>query len=282
MTEHKPKISGNKKEEVKEIQQLFREYPIVGVVNLENLPAMQYMKMKYMLRDKVVFKMSKKRVIKKALEGVQLPGIDQLKEKITGMPVLLFTKDNPFELYKTIDRNKSNAAARPGQIAPRDIVIPAGQTNFPAGPMIGEFGMLGIKTEVKEGKIGIREDKLIVKEGEVINDKIAGLLPKLGIEPMEIGLNLLFTYEKGEILPKSVLSIDEKKYISMITQTYFEGLNLAVKIGYMTKESVELMIKKLQLEAMAVANKANVDFTKPVEAKEQRYEPKIEERKEKI
>jgi large subunit ribosomal protein L10 len=273
MSKYKAKIGGNKKEEVKSIQKLFKEYPLVGLVNLENLPALQYMRMKHKLKKNVVFKMSKKSVIKKAIEGLDMPNLDKFRDAMRGMPVLLFTKENPFSLAKTIKENKSNAAAKAGQTSPNDIVVPAGPTDFPAGPMIGEFGALGIKTEVKEGKIAIREDSLILKEGDVIDDKRAGLLAKLGIEPMEIGLNLLLTYEKGEIIPKEVLNVDSQDYINMIKQNFNESINLAVKIGFISKESVEITIKKLQLEAQAVASKVGIDMDKMIDIKE------IEEKK---
>ena len=46
-----------------------------------------------------------------------------------------------------LEKSKSNAPAKPGQTAPSDLVLPAGETPFTPGPMIGELGQLGIKTE---------------------------------------------------------------------------------------------------------------------------------------
>ena len=39
----------------------------------------------------------------------------------------------------------------------------------------------------------------------LLNDKLASLLIRLGIEPMEIGLNLVAAYENGDILTGDVL-----------------------------------------------------------------------------
>ncbi|HLD02335.1 MAG TPA: 50S ribosomal protein L10, partial [Candidatus Nanoarchaeia archaeon] len=153
MTAHKAKASGMKKQDVLKIRKLFKEYKVVGLVNMEYLPAYELMKIKRSLRNKVILMMPKKRIIKIALEEIQLPGIAEFSKQITGMPALLFTNENPFALYKLVAKNKSMASAKPGQIAPYDLSVPAGPTPFTPGPMIGELGQLGLKTMVKDGKI---------------------------------------------------------------------------------------------------------------------------------
>ncbi|MBI2112759.1 50S ribosomal protein L10, partial [Candidatus Woesearchaeota archaeon] len=36
-----------------------------------------------------------------------------------------------------LEKNKSNAPAKPGQVAPKDITVKAGATSFAPGPIIG-------------------------------------------------------------------------------------------------------------------------------------------------
>lgn len=257
-TTHKAKASGTKKEDVQTIRKLFKEYPIVGLVNMENLPALQLMRIKRSLRGRVILMMPKKRIIKIALEGLDLPNIKSFSDKVTGMPALLFTKENPFALYKIISKNKSMSSAKPGQIAPTDLIVPAGPTPFVAGPMIGELSQLGLKAMVKDGKIEIREEKVLVEEGQVISDKAAGLLAKLGVEPMEIMLNLMLTYEKGEILTKEILGVSEEQYVANIKMAAVESLNLAVFAGYTTPETTDILVKKAYMQAKAVAKEGKV------------------------
>lgn len=261
---YKPKVSEYKKKEVDEIVNLFNKYPVVGLVNLENLPAFQLHKMRKQLRDKMIFKMTRKRFIQIALDEVKKPGVEKLKENIQGMPALIFTNENPFKFYKLIDKNKSPAPAKSGQISPVDIIIPAGPTQFTPGPMIGELGQLGIKTEVKEGKISVREDRLLVKKGDVINQKTADLLPKFGIEPMEIGLNLLLTYENGEIIYKDILSISDDYYLSEIKRAFSESLGLALYLGYPTKETIKLLVQKAYREAKALEKRGSFEANKEI------------------
>ena len=96
------------------------------------------------------------------------PGIEKLKDHLNGMPSLMFTKENPFRLAANLMKSKSKAPAKAGQVAPSDIVVEAGPTGFAPGPVIGELGQLGIKTSVENGKVAIKENKVLVKKGEKI------------------------------------------------------------------------------------------------------------------
>ena len=128
-------VSEIKIKKVNELKQLVKSYPIIGVVNLQSLPAPQLQSLRRSLRGKVEIRMARRRMLQRALEGSEA---DKLSGHLSGMPALLFTKDNPFSLFKILDKNKSRAPAKPGQIAPRDIVINAGPTSFAPGPVIGE------------------------------------------------------------------------------------------------------------------------------------------------
>ena len=166
----------------------------------------------------------------------------------------MFTREDPFSIYKALEKSKVSAPARAGQKAPNDISIPAGPTPFPAGPMIGEFGQLGIKTEVKEGKISIKEDKLLLKEGDEIKPKVADLLAKLGIEPMRIGINLTLAYENGMIYRKDVLGVSEEEYISNIRLGSSQAFNLAMLISYTTKDTIQTQFLNIKFNSRGTCN----------------------------
>jgi large subunit ribosomal protein L10 len=256
---YEPHIQDYKKKEVADVERLFNEYPVVGIINMEGLPTKMLQKMKKTLSDKVELKFTKKRFMKIAIDNIQdKKNIEQLKEKLVGIPALMFTKEEPFTIAKLIEKSKSSAPAKPGQVAPSDLSITAGPTPFTPGPMIGELGQLGIKTEVKEGKIHIRDDKVLVKEGEVIKPKVAELLAKLNIEPMKVGLNLLLTYQNGEILTKDVLYIDEEQYINDLKTAHIQSLALAMHVGIINKDTTKPLVQKAYRESKAVADKTNL------------------------
>ncbi|MBS3145032.1 50S ribosomal protein L10 [Candidatus Woesearchaeota archaeon] len=269
MSDHKPHINKRKKREVDRLKKLFQDYPVVAVADLHNLPAANLQKIKKKLRGKAEFVILKRRRAVIAINELKdkLPNAEELLQNVKGMVALLFSKEDPFQLYKIVQKNISPAAARAGQESPEDIAIPAGPTSFMAGPMIGELGQLGLKTEVKEGKIAIKEDKVVVKQGQVISAKVAELLTKFGIEPMKIGLNVVCTYQKGEILGKEVLGVSEEQYIGFIQTAYQESMNLAVFVAYPVKETIDLLIQKAARESKSVADTIKFDETKPVEEK---------------
>jgi len=202
--------------------------------------------------------------------------IKQLKERLTGIPALLFTKEDPFILYKKLEKSKASSPAKPGQKAPNDLSIEEGATPFTPGPMIGELGMLGIKTEVKDGKIHVKNAKVLVKEGEEITDKVASLLAKLGVEPMKVGLNLMLTYQDGEILEKSVLYVDEEEYINNLKTAHAEAMALAISLGMVNSDTAKPMIVKAEREAHALDEK--VDLPKEEVKEEPKEEEKVEEK----
>ncbi|MFT4304670.1 MAG: 50S ribosomal protein L10 [Candidatus Woesearchaeota archaeon] len=249
-----------KKELIKELVSLMDKYTIVGVVDMENMPTPQLQKMREQLRDKVVIKMSKKRLMKIALDEAKKKNkdIDALNNHMKGMPALLFTNDNPFKLFKTLQKNKSTTAAKPGQIAPKDILVKEGPTPFAPGPIIGELGALGIKAGIDGGKVAIKADKVVVKEGEVIDQKTASILSRLKIEPMEIGLDLVATYEDGTIFTKDILSVDEKEFIDKISQGAKWAFNLAIEIAHPSKETIEFMITKVYRESETLSVEQNI------------------------
>ena len=256
----KPFVSKQKKDVVKQISDFAKEYPILGLVDMENLPARQLQRMRDSLKGKVVIFMTKGRLMKVAFTklGQDVPGASDLKEKIRGMPALIFTKENPFKLYKMLQKSKSPAPAKAGSIAPKDVIVPAGKTPFAPGPVIGELGQLGIKTAIEDGKIAIKEDKLLVPAGEAINAKQAEILTRLGIEPMEVGLNIISVLEAGTLFDRKVLDIDEEVYVNNLKAMHSEAFNLAIKIGYPTKDTIKTLLSKAYREGTALADSQDI------------------------
>ncbi|MCK4521968.1 MAG: 50S ribosomal protein L10, partial [Nanoarchaeota archaeon] len=209
-------VADYKKRIVDTFVKLIKEYPIVGAVNMEGMPTPQLQKMREEIRKKnIVLLMTKRRLLKIAIENAKSDkkGIEEIGKYLNGMPALIFSKENPFKLSKLLSSSKSKAPAKGGQTAPNDIVVKAGGTSFAPGPIIGELGALGIKSGVEGGKVAIKEDCVVCKEGGKISAKLAEILTRLGIEPMEVGLDLVAVYEDGLIFKKDVLAIDEKEFI---------------------------------------------------------------------
>ena len=247
-------VSELKKISVQEATDKVKEYPIIGIVNLENLPAQQLQVMRATLRQKgVKLIMLRKKLIKLALTNSGIKNVEKLIEKIKGLPALLFTKGNPFTLYSTLQKNKSQAPAKSGQTLPKDIVVPAGATNFAPGPIISELAAVGIKTKVEKGKLAIIADTTVAKEGDEVSPKLAETLKRLDIKPMEIGLDLVAVWEEGLVFNAKDLHIDEAQYAQDFTQAAQWAMNLAVEAIIVNDETIETLLQKGFREAKAVS-----------------------------
>ena len=253
-------VSQQKKEIVKKITDLAGDYPIIGVVNMANLPAKQLQNMREQLRGKVLIFMTKRRLMKVAFEGLKgkVKNVEALHDHLAGQPAMIFTKDNPFTLFRILKKNKSSAPAKAGQTAPRDIVVPAGPTPFAPGPVIGELGALGVKTQVEGGKIAVIADVTVCKEGKEIKQKLAEMLTRLGIEPMEVGLDLNAILEDGIIYTRKVLDIDEDVFAADLQKAASWAFNLAVEAAYPCESTIGVLIGKSFRESKAVAIEAGI------------------------
>lgn len=92
----------------------------------------------------------------------------------------------------------------------------------------------------------------------MVDAKLAGLLTRLAIEPMEIGLNLVAVFENGEILTSSTLDIDEDAFMASIVQAASEAFNLAIFAAIPLKDTINALLSKAHAEAKAVAKEANI------------------------
>lgn len=275
------RVTEYKKVVVAELIKKLKDNQIIGLLNMENLPAPQLQRMKGKLRGKVEIFMTKKRLIKIALNEVSpsKPGVIQLLGLITGMPALLFTKENPFKLGNELKKSKTAAPAKAGQTAPKDIIIPPGPTSFAPGPIISELSGIGLKTGVEAGKVVIKQEHIAAKAGDKITPKVADILAKLGIEPMEVGLNLVAVYENGMIYGREVLALDQDMFLSQLAAASSEANAVAIYIGYASKDTIHLLIAKAFAEATSVACAGKIETT--MEAKSApAAEEKQEEQKE--
>ena len=260
-TIRKTHVSEVKHKEVETLRSLFSEYDTIALVDLTSLPSPQLQIMRSKLKkDNVVVRVTKKRLIKKALENFKgKKGIEEFVPFLDNvMPALIFSRLNSFKLSLFLRKNKSKVAAKPGQTAPKDLVVNAGPTSFAPGPMIGELGSLGVKAVVEQGKIVIKKDTVVVKKGEIIKAKVADLLAKLDIKPMEIGLSLAAAYEEGIIVDKEVLNVDGSIYVDEIKRIAFDALRLTISIGYPTEENIKLLLAKANSEAEALTKIAGI------------------------
>lgn len=252
-----PHVADWKKEKVAELEELTNNNEIIGIVNLADIPAPQLQTMRRTLGDKAILKMSRKNFIKIALANSN-KDVEGLADYLEGQPAMVFTEMNPFKLFKILEDSKTEAPAKAGAIAPADIVVPAGDTSFPPGPILGELQQAGIPAKIDKGSIVVQEDATVVKEGEPVPKNVADILTKLEIYPMEVGMDLLAVCEGDTIYTADVLKIDEEETLQTIATAYQNAINLSVNAGIVNSESAPILIQKAATEAMNLAINANI------------------------
>ena len=265
-------VSKEKVQIVKEVGEFVEKYQVVGILNMHKLPSRQLHSIKEKMKGKAKIKMVKKKLVERILKQAKRSCVSNLDIYLKEQPAFLFSDTNPFELARLLNASKSKASAKPGDIAPSDILIPAGPTSIPAGPAISELQKAGLPTSVEGGKIAIKKDTIIVKAGQAIKKEVADVLGKLHIEPMEIGLDLLAVWDNGTIYDKSILFVPAEKYLEDLKAGYVYSLNLSVKINYYTKDNIKIFLSRANSEARALAIKAGYltrDTIGPILAKAQ-------------
>jgi large subunit ribosomal protein L10 len=247
--------SAAKQQLVERLSAQLMEYPVIAIVDVEGIPADTLATMREKLRGEALIVMTKKRLMHLVFSKLEKShsGISGLEDHYRGMPALLLTKENPFRIASRLRKSRTPAAAKAGQIAPKDIIVPKGPTPFAPGPILSELGSIGIKAGVEQGKVAVKEDALVVKEGQPVPRKVADILARLEIRPMEIGLAMTAAFEDGVLFKRSVLEVDETVYITQLERAAFESFAVALAQGIMTRETVVPILVKAARESFALA-----------------------------
>ena len=248
-------VAAWKKEMVSDLKSTMTENPVVAIVSVQGIPGPQIQKMRADLRDSAKFLMTRNNLIRIALDEAaqEIEGLDGLMEKVEGQCAVVATHTNPFKLFRRMEETKAPAAAKSGDIAPEDVVVPAGPTSFPPGPIVGELQQVGIPAAIEGGKIVIKKTRTLVEKGEPIPENIAKVLPKLEIMPMTVGLDLLAAYEDGIVYDKETLDIPPGHYPSMLAAAAGNALALGVGVAYPTPVTTPILVSKAYREALSLA-----------------------------
>jgi large subunit ribosomal protein L10 len=229
------------------------ESNMVGLVNVEGVGAKQLSGIRESLRGSAILKMARNTLMIRALEDSTKKNMKDLAKFVKGPIAFIFSDQDPFALSKFLRENKTAAPAKGGQVAPKDIVIPAMNTGVAPGPFISELAALKIPSRVKGGVIHITDDTVAVNAGAVISNAMAQMLTRLGIEPMELQLKLIAAYTDGEVLTADSFEIDLEALFKEVILGHQLAINLSVNTGFPTVETIPLIIAKANMEAKNLA-----------------------------
>ena len=261
-------VASWKKDVVSEIVADITSYPVTAVVSMEGIAAPQLQSMRAGLRGHAKVRMAKNKLLKIALAEAaeKVPGLEQLEDAIDGQCAIVATDLNPFKLFNKLKATQTPAAAKAGQLAPEDIVVPEGPTPFGPGPIIGELQKLGLPAQIMAGKIVIKKNTTVVKKGEPISADLAAMLPKLEILPMVVGMDARAVFGDGIVYSREVLDVPDGYYQSMLATAAYNALALAVDIVYPAKETMVPLVTKAYRSAYALSLEAAIPTSETIGA----------------
>ncbi len=288
-------VAPYKKQLVEDLATRCAKARVVGIANIQGIPAPQFQAIRKKLAGRASITVAKNNLLRLALEAASAkkPDLAKLGEAIEGQTAVVTADINPFRLFKELEATKTRAPARGGEVAPEDLWVRAGETPFKPGPVVGELQKAGVPAAIERGKVVIRQDKLMVKGGQRIPRDVAQQLARLEIFPLVVGLDLRGAYEEGMVFRRDSLAIDDAVVRGQIAQAgleafalamqvayptnetirpllsiaYTQAIGLAIQSGFPTKESVKFLLARAQAQMLALASRAPAALDDDLRAK---------------
>jgi len=236
-----------------QLQELPKKYKVLALIKMYKVRSTQILPLRKILKDDVEFVSIKDKVAQKALEQIDVPGIKDIVRELSGQCMFMFTNMSPFKLNVLLAKNKIMMMARGGDVASLDVVVPAKNTGIAPGPMLTEFKEAGIPTKIDQGTIWIAKDTTPVLKGEVINEKLASILGKLDIKPVEAGILLYVALEDGVKYVEAEMVIDVEKIRGEFAQAHQEAVSLSIAAAYITPDNISQILSKAAQSARSVS-----------------------------
>jgi len=253
--------------EVEEISQLIKQHKVIGIASLQKVRATQLQAFKKNLAGKVYMRVMKNTLMQKAVEETskEKPELNKLVEYLTGPNLYLLTDLNPFNLALTLEKGKVKTTAKAGDVAAFDVVVPEGNTGQPPGPMISQLNAAGLPTRIESGSVWVSKDTLVVKKGEVISERLASVLSKLGIKPVEAGLAMKIAFDEGLIITGEQLQLDVDGTRKSVESAHADAFALSLSVAYPTAETMTALLQVAHREAYALSVNAAVPTKETIE-----------------
>ena len=247
-----------KSSEVEAIKDIFKEYKSVGIASLKKVRASQLQELKKSMAGKVYLRVLKNTLFKIAIEEMNQAELKKLEEYLEGSNLFLFTDLNPFKLALLLERGKVKTTAKSGDIAATDVVIPSGNTGQPPGPVISQLNAVGLPTRIESGSVWISKDTLVVRKGESINERLAGVLSKLGIKAVELGISMRAVFDDGLMISGEQLKVDVDATKRSVESSNQESFALALSIGFACRETIKPLLQQAHQKAVALSVSAAI------------------------
>ncbi len=240
MTERK--AISEKKKAAKELAEKIKKYPNIILVNLKHTPTKLVQKLRKKLKDdkNAYVSAHRKAVLQHSFEEAGLP--KEMVNAVDFPAMVILVDENPYRVNLLFMGNKLDVAAKAGDVAPFDIVVPAGETDLTPGPTLSQLKMAGIHVKIDKGKIVVDKDSVVAKAGDVITPEKAQALQVLGIKPFKVGMTVSYAYDGKTLFTQDVLNLSLEDLKAGLEEALQQSLNASINVNYPTSQNVKVLL----------------------------------------
>merc|ERR1711904_232063 len=166
----------------------------------------------------------------------------------------------------TLKKHRIAKNAKPGVLAPCDVIIPAGPTGMDPS-QTAMFQTLNVATKIVKGQIEIVADMKACITGNKVSASAAALLAKLGVKPFEYGMEVKFVIQDGAVFPAEVLKMSDDVIIGKFVNGITHMAAFSREVGIPTEAGMPHMFANALKNVAALCGDIDMDFKEIEEPK---------------
>ena len=218
---------------------------------------------------------------------------DKLKELSDSMPgihlLIIFSNKDVGEVNAVLSKYEIEKQAKPGQLSPIEVIIPAGPTGMDSS-QIDFFQALKIPTKVMRNQLEITSATKILVPGQKITLSEINLMKKFDIKPYKHSVKIRKMLLNGKVYGEEILKVTDDYMKVKLEQGIKNILGFSLGSGITTSASAPSVVANAfrNICALSLATNVLFDATKGManapapqkeEKKKEEEKPKKEEPK---
>jgi large subunit ribosomal protein L10 len=240
-----------------------KKFKTVALLDLRRLPTALFQSLRKRIREDG----GRVLVLKKPVISRVLAANPKLKSHVAdcNKPVaLIYTNHSPYEINAFFNQNKKKRAAKVGDIAITDIVVPEGETDLPPGPALSELKAGGLNVQIKAGKIAITKESTVAKAGEKLTIPKVKALQTLGVMPFEVMASMITASDGEYSYSKELLDMGDT-IVPDLSMSLKQAVNFSISAGYPTSQNIGMLLGGAFKQSVSLSLTANVYSSSSIE-----------------
>jgi large subunit ribosomal protein LP0 len=284
-------------------QEFFKKYKNIVIADVKDISTDKIQKIRHEIISlgETETLCGKTTVIQKAIHDMKdaakgdlpkhLPekALEDFVEAMPGIHLLvIFTNKDIAEISNITAKYIIEKQAKPGQISPVEIIIPAGPTGMDSS-QIDYFQALKIPTKVMRNQLEITTATKILTVGQKITLSEINLMKKFNIKPYKHQMKIKKLLLNGKIYGEEILKVTNDYMKTKLEQGIKNVLGFSLAAHIPTQASAPHMISNAfrNICALSLGTNVLIDATKnmkdaPKEAPKKEEKPKKEEAPKKV